>query len=605
MRQISGNEPYLPLEDYGYISDCHGSALVSRRGSIDWCCMPRIDSASCFGRVLDRGRGGYFLVTAMEPTEVERRYIEDSLVLETTFHTRTGSARLLDFFTMKQGGQHEPRRQMLRIIEGLEGNVPFQVRIFPVFDYGAVRPWIRRQGRSGFTALGGRDGLLISGDVELHRSDGHGLTGSAAVAKGQRFRLSLQYRQAWELDEEDVALPDPEELDRRLEETLTWWRRWSSRGRTEGSYSWYLRRSAAVLKGLSHAPTGAIAAAPTTSLPEWIGGSRNWDYRYSWIRDSYFTVRSLGELGHDREAEGFRKFIERSAAGSAEELQTLYGVGGERRLLEIVVQEMEGYRASAPVRVGNAAESQLQLDMYGDLLELAWHWHRRGSRLEEDYWSFLRETVNIAARRWREPDKGIWEMRGEPRHFVQSKVMCWVALDRGLRLARELGLEAPFAQWDKARTEVRQAIEKEGYDSGKGVFIQAFGRPVTDAALLLLPIFGFVSHRDDRMVRTVRAIREDLEWGGLLRRYPPGDEGFEEPEGAFLPCSFWLAECLAGQGETAEARKVFERALETGNDLGLFSEEYDVENARMLGNFPQGLTQLSLVAAAKVLSGLE
>jgi GH15 family glucan-1,4-alpha-glucosidase len=564
--------------------------------------MPRVDSGSCFGRILDWDHGGFCRIAPAAAYTVKRRYVENSLVLETSFRTRSGSARLIDCFTMRRGGEHSPHKQILRVIEGITGSVTFTVEVAPCFDYGSVRPWIRRYAKGGFTALGGNDGLLIVGDMDLEVQRRHCLCGSCTVGEGQRVRLTILYRQAEDLDEEVTAVPTPEELDRRLEQTVQWWHRWSSRGNIAGPYAAHLRRSASVLKGLSNAPTGAIAAAPTTSLPEWPGGSRNWDYRYSWIRDSYFTVRSLGELGHDKEADGFRRFIERSAAGSAEELQILFGVGGERRLKEIVIEEMEGYRGAGPVRDGNAAERQLQLDMYGELLELAWHWHLRGHKPDDDYWNFLVETVNVAAKRWHEPDKGIWEIRGRPRHFVQSKAMCWVALDRGLRLARVLDMNAPVQEWKKSRDEVRRAIETKGYDRSRGVFTQAFGRKTMDAALLLLPMFGFVDHGDERMVRTVQAVREDLEVDGLLRRYPPGDDGMKEDEGVFLACSFWLSECLACQGDMKEAQRVFERALTTGNDLGLFSEEYDVHSGRMLGNFPQGLTQLSLVAAAVVLS---
>jgi GH15 family glucan-1,4-alpha-glucosidase len=600
--KMTDETAYPWIEDYGYIADCHSSALVSKSGSIDWCCMPRVDSASCFGRILDWNRGGFCRIMPATRFTVKRRYIEDSLVLETTFRTRTGSMRLIDCFTMKRGGEHSPHQQILRVIEGLKGKVKLQVDIAPCFDYGSIRPWIRRYGKGGFTALGGRDGLLITGDIDLDVRESHLLCGSCTVREGQRLRLSILYRRAEVLDEEMSDVPKPGELDRRLDETIRWWRRWSSRGSTDGPYADYLKRSAAVLKGLSNAPTGAIAAAASTSLPESHGGSRNWDYRYSWIRDSYFTVRSLGELGHEKEADGFRRFIERSAAGSADELQILFGVGGERRLKEIVVEGMEGYRGAVPVRVGNAAEKQLQLDMYGELLELAWHWHLRGHKPDDDYWNFLVETVNVASRKWREPDKGIWEIRGRPRHFVQSKAMCWVALNRGLKMARDLGREAPVEEWEKSLEDVRRAIETKGYDRSRGVFTQSFGRKTMDAALLLLPMFGFVGYKDERMVRTVRAVREELELDGLLRRYPPGDDGMKEDEGVFLACSFWLAECLACQGEMTEATKVFEKALSTGNDLSLFSEEYDVEQGRMLGNFPQGLTQLSLVAAAVVLS---
>jgi GH15 family glucan-1,4-alpha-glucosidase len=354
-----------------------------------------------------------------------------------------------------------------------------------------------------------------------------------------------------------------------------------------------------VLKGLSNAPTGAIAAAATTSLPESPGGSRNWDYRYSWVRDSCFTVRTLAELGYAREADGFRRFIERSCAGNAGKLQILFGVGGERRLDEREIPELEGYRGAGPVRVGNAAERQVQLDVYGELLDLAWSWHQRGHAPDDDYWEFLVELVNDTVRKWRGPDQGIWEMRGEPRHFVLSKAMCWLAVDRGVRLAEDLRRPAPVEAWRAARGEIRAWLDEEGFDRSRGTFVQAQGLPVMDSSLLLLPIYGIVAADDDRMVRTVEAIRRDLDQDGLLRRYERDD--LEGEEGVFLACTFWLAECLARQGNYADGEAVFRRAIATSNDLGLFAEEYDTRNREMLGNFPQGLTHLALIAAAVAL----
>ncbi|MGZ3512880.1 MAG: glycoside hydrolase family 15 protein [Thermodesulfobacteriota bacterium] len=402
-----------------------------------------------------------------------------------------------------------------------------------------------------------------------------------------------------------MEAPSIKELDRRLDETVTWWHAWSSRGTMKGPYAECGQRSAIVLKGLSNASTGAIAAAPTTSLPESLRGQRNWDYRYSWIRDSYLTVRSLAEVGHVNEADGFRKFIERTAAGSAEELQIVFGVGGERRLHEYEVEELEGYRKIRPVRVGNAAGKQTQLDMYGELLDLAWNWHNRGESPDDDYWDFLVGLVDAAAENWRKPDHGIWEMRCKPRHFVLSKAMCWAALDRGIKLAEDLERKGPVKSWKKTRREVCRKIEQEGYNAKRGVFIQAFDWPAMDAALLLLPAVGFVDYDDERMIRTTDAIREDLEEDGLLRRYRTGNDGNKNREGTFLACSLWLVECLARQGRIDEAYKVFDRVLSTGNDLGLFSEEYDTRSGEMMGNFPQGLTHLSLIAAAVSLTEME
>ncbi len=594
----SGLDSFPPISDYGFIADCHSAALVSRRGSIDWCCMPRIDSESCFGRLLGWETGGYCSIAPAVGFEASRRYLEDSLILETRFSTEAGEARLLDFFPMREGGEHEPHHQIVRVVEGIRGRVPFRAEISPRFDYGAIKPWIRRI-HGHYTAVGGDAGFLISSDFPLTLSRRHDLLGAFEVGGAERARLSLMFRHPEDVEETLDAPPGAVEIDRRFEETMAWWRSWSKKGRNIGGpYAEPVRRAAIVLKGLSHAPTGAIAAAATTSLPEVPGGSRNWDYRFSWVRDSCFSARSLAELGYSAEAEGFRRFIERSTAGSAAELQILFGPGGERRLQEYEIAELAGYRGSTPVRVGNAARTQRQLDVYGELLELAWTWHRMGHSPDDDYWEFLEGLVDDAARLWAEPDRGIWEIRGAPRHFVQSKAMCWVALDRGIRIAESTGRRSPRDAWRQACGDIRRAVEKEGYDAKRGVFVQAFDTRDMDASLLLLPIFGFVRHDDERMVRTVAAVREDLEEDGLLRRYPPGKDGLEGTEGTFLACTFWLAECLARQGSLDEAHAVFRRGLSAGNDLWLFTEEFDPKSGTALGNFPQGLTHLSLIAAA-------
>jgi len=595
-------DAYPPISQYGFIADCHSTALVSTSGSIDWCCMARIDSGSCFGRILDWQKGGYCQIIPANPYEISRRYLEDTLVLETTFRTRHGEARLSDCFTMREGGKHSPHQQILRMVEGIEGRVEFRLDIVPCFDYGSTKAWIRSYKENHYIALGGNDGLLISGDFCLEMTHRHSLLGTCAVERGQRAYLSILYRRPEELDEGLIEAPAIEELSRRLDETIAWWRSWSAKSRINGPYAGPASRSAIILKGLSNAPTGAIAAAPTTSLPESPSGSRNWDYRYTWIRDSSFTVRSLAKIGHLNEADAFRRFIERTAAGSVEDLQVLYGVGGECRLHEHEVEDLEGYRRIKPVRIGNAAAGQRQLDVYGELLDLTWSWHSRGQSPDDDYWEFLIELVNAASESWRKPDRGIWEMRCPPRHFVLSKAMCWTALDRGIRLAEDLRRKGPIDIWKKARHDARLAVEAKGYNAKRGVFVQAFNRNEMDASLLLLPAIGFVDYHDERMIRTVDAIRADLEEDGLLRRYPPGNDGMKAKEGGFLSCSFWLAECLAHQGRLHEAHEVFQRALSTGNDLGLFSEEYDTENREMLGNFPQGLTHLSLIAAAVALA---
>jgi GH15 family glucan-1,4-alpha-glucosidase len=417
------------------------------------------------------------------------------------------------------------------------------------------------------------------------------------VRGGERVRLSLVFVRAQDLDRDPPRRVDPQVLDNRLDDTLAFWREWQSRFRLEGPDDPSVARSALVLKALTYAPSGAIVAAPTTSLPEAEGSERNWDYRYSWIRDSTFAVRSLTELGYEEEADHFRRFIHRSTAGTAEELKMAYGIAGERRIHENEVQEVAGYRGARPVRVGNRAAEQLQLDAYGDLAELTWRWHERGRSPDDDTWRFLLNIVDAAIERWQQPDHGIWEWRGEPRHFVHSKAMCWAAVDRGLRLAEACLRAAPTRRWKRARDEIRDAILEHGYDKRRETFVQAFGHDGLDAAVLLLPTFDFIEYDDPRMISTADAIREGLNRDGLIRRYA-ADDTLEGHEGAFIPCSFWLAECYARQHRNEQAREVFDRAIATANHLGLLPEEYDPGTEQMLGNYPQALSHLSHLTAA-------
>jgi GH15 family glucan-1,4-alpha-glucosidase len=599
VRASSGAAPgrYRPIGDYAFLGDCHTGALVSSDGSVDWLCLPRLDDGSYFGRLLDRERGGWCAITPADPAVgTSRRYLDGTLVLETEMAVAGGRVRVTDCLTMRPGGARRPYRQLLRVVDGLEGAVDLRVELVPRFDYGQVRPWIRRAGRA-WQALGGDDGLVVEGDVPLALSGLHDLVAEVRVGAGQRLRLSLRHVRPEVLDGSGTRAPAPAELDRRLDQTVAWWRGWSARGGRLGRDQAALLRSATVLKALTQATTGAIAAAATTSLPEAPGGPRNWDYRASWVRDSVFALRSLAELGYTAEADGFRRFAQRSAAGSAQELQIMYGLGGERRLREEVLGDLEGYRGARPVRIGNAAAHQHQHDVYGELMDLAWLWHRQGHSPTADDWRFLTELGNEAARRWTTPDRGIWELRGRPRHLVHSKVLCWVALDRGLRLADEVGFPAPVRRWTATRAAIRAAVERHGYDPGRGVFTQAFDRPELDAALLRLPIAGFVAWDDPRMRRTVDAVRRELEVDGLLLRYRAPD-GLEGTEGTFVACTFWLVECLARQGRGADARAAFTKASATANDLGLFAEEFDAATGSLLGNFPQALTHLSHITAA-------
>jgi len=599
---MSEPSPYPPIADYALISDCRSAALVSSSGSIDWGCVPRLDEGSCFGRLLDWEQGGFCsLDPADSETTLFRRYVDGTLVLETTFRSSGGEARLFDCFTIDESHEREgPRCRLLRVIDGLRGHTDLRLQVVPRFDYGEVEPWLRHHGMHVYSATGGDDALMISTDFGLTMTDRHTLEATFAVRAGERARISIAFVPPNEIEAVGPQPTEDDELDRKLEHTIEWWREWSSQVQLKGPEGPGVARSAIVLKALTNTDTGAIAAAATTSLPESPGGNRNWNYRYSWVRDSCFSVRSLADIGCRAEADAFRGFIERSAAGRAEDLQIMYGLGGERRLTEVTLDHLSGYRGARPVRVGNAAENQVQLDVYGLLVEQTWRWHQRGRSPDDDYWRFLLALIDSAAERWQEPDCGIWEIRGEPHHFTHSKVMCWAALDRGIKLAEECLRRAPVKRWGKVRDEVRAAVESEGYDPDRGVFVQTFGGSALDAALLLLPSLEFVAYDDERMLRTTDAISEELDADGLLRRYLPGKEikdGLEGEEGAFLPCSFWLAECLARQGRLERARSVFDRTVSTGNELGLFPEEYDPEAGEMLGNFPQALTHFSHIAA--------
>lgn len=594
--------PYPPIGDYAFLGDCHAVALVSRLGSIDWCCLPRIDSASCFGRLLDWERGGYCAISPREPVAVRRDYLADSLVLETRLRGARGEARLLDFFAMRVGGRRDPRRQLIRIVEGLRGDLDLAAVVAPRFDYGAILPWVRAHDRGVWTALGGDAALVLSTDLPLALSRRHDLVAAFTLRAGERRRLSIEHRPPAAVHPGDPRGVAMDALDRRLDETLAWWRAWSARSTWRGPGRRRLLRSAAVIKGLVHAPSGAIAAAATTSLPESPGAGRNWDYRYTWIRDSTLALRSLAELGFRAEVAAFSRFIERTAADDVDGLQVLYGVCGAHRVPELVLAGHAGYRGSRPVRVGNAAAVQPQLDMYGDLLDLAFRTSLAGARTDDDYWRFLRSIVDRVAGAWATADRGIWEVRGRPRHFVHSKVLCWAALDRALRLAAHERRPAPVRDWSAARDDLRRAIEAHGVDRRRGVYVQAFGESAMDAALLLIPRVEFVAWDDPAMLRTLDAIRHELDLGGgLLLRYR-SDDGLAGREGAFLPCSFWLVECLAHQGRIAEARAVFDRVEALAGELGLFAEEYDPRTGDMLGNFPQGLTHYSYITAAVALA---
>jgi len=601
---------YPPIGDYALIGDCHSAALVSRQGSIDWCCLPRFDSDSCFGRILDWNNGGYFQISPAGRCSSRREYLEKSLVLVTTFRSASGEARLIDFFAMRSGGAQRPRREIIRIIEGVSGTLKFNVRFVPRLDFGEVKPWMRRSASGAFVAVGSNTGLLIFGDAPLELGNDHDLESVLEVHAESRYHIGVQFLPPEDSERQHLAEKEVPRLEEHYEETLRWWRAWSAKikcqdghgppGRATGTG---IARSAVVLKALCYAPTGAIIASPTTSLPEESGGERNWDYRFCWLRDSIFTVHALSNLGLQAEAEGMRRFIQRTASGNASELQVLYAVDGKRRVPEIDLPKLDGWRQSRPVRIGNGAAQQFQADMYGLVMELSWRWSQRGEQPDENYWTFLTAIVEVAIARRHLPDRGIWEIRSRPLHFVHSKVMCWAAVDGGIALAERHGLKAPLERWREERDGMRKDIEKRGYDRKRGIFVRSYGSKDLDAALLLLPAVDFVAWDDERMMRTTYAIREELARDGLIQRYKAKD-GLAGKEGVFVACTFWLAECLAHQGRRSEARATFERACRCANDLGLFAEEFDPKRGEMLGNFPQGLTHLAHVSAALALEAM-
>ncbi|MGN6702438.1 MAG: glycoside hydrolase family 15 protein, partial [Burkholderiaceae bacterium] len=516
-----------------------------------------------------------------------------------------GEARLLDFFVMDASSAENAHYDHVRIVEGISGSVELKVEVCPRFDYGEIIPLTRCNQEGVYTAIGSNKGLVIRADFPLDVIEHRDLSAKLTVGPGERHRLSIYFESPEIIVSPDFRDTRPMDADNCLRSTSEWWRKWSGRIRLPDDPDPETIRSAIVLRALAYERTGAIIAASTTSLPEDMGGSRNWDYRFTWVRDSVFTIRALYELGYEREADRFMQFIRRASAGSAAQLQIMYGVDGKRRLTEVELEWLEGYCKSRPVRVGNAAARQNQLDVYGEILEIAHLWNGGGDQshrgIDEQYRAFLIDVVDTVCHRWKDQDYGIWEFRGGPRHYVHSKAMCWSALENGIHLAEDNHFDAPLDHWRKERDALRHAIESEGYDDKRGVFVQSFGSEYLDAALLLLPRTGFLDYDDPRMVRTVDAIRKELDRDGLLARYNAPD-GLKGKEGVFLPCTFWLVSCLAMQGRHDPAWKHYRRALQCANDIGLFSEEYDTAHNRMLGNFPQALTHVSQITARLALA---
>jgi GH15 family glucan-1,4-alpha-glucosidase len=584
------------LEDYGLIGDTQAAALVGRNGSVDWLCLPRFDSASCFTALLGDERHGRWLVApAGEVRTSSRRYRPGTLVLETDFETAGGAVRVIDF--MPRRGQGPPR--VMRIVEGLRGRVPMRMELSLRPDYASIVPWIE-PASDGVVATAGPDAFRLSTPLPLSVEDG---TASAefAVVEGARERLTLTWHPSYE------ESPSVEDADSALARTEAWWREWSGRCQYQGAYREEVLTSLIALKAMTCETTGALIAAPTTSLPEDIGGVRNWDYRYCWLRDSVLALEALLGAGYTEEAVAFRDFLLRVATGDPTKIQIMYGIGGERRLTEFELPELPGYESSKPVRIGNAASEQFQLDVYGEVAAVMFLGAEVLGRIERRLWPRWRAAVGHVETIWRRPDDGIWEARGPQRHYTYSKVMAWVVFDRAVRIAERFELEAPLDRWKQIRDEIHQEVCEEGYDGERRTFTQYYGSKELDASVLNIPLVGFLPGTDERVTGTIDAVARELGRDGFVSRYSTAetDDGLPGDEGQFLACSFWLVSALALNGRVEEARALFERLLGLANDLGLLAEEYDVARARQVGNFPQAFSHLTLILAARAITTAE
>ena len=593
-----------PIADYGLLADCNSAALVDRAGSIDWLCLPRYDSDAVFARLLDPDAGHWSLRPAGE-FSAQRRYVPDTLVIETTFTTDSGSVRLRDAMAFAPGRRghdlgYDVPHEVLRGIEGLSGEVQLEMELAPRPEYGLVRPLFRQENGGARTFGATRIAVKTGVPAQVEEST---MRASFTVREGDRVGFSVRWAP---VDSREAPDPTPaDEVIGRIEETEEAWRSWEAdHDIYEGSNRDLVRLSARVLKGLTYRPTGAIVAAPTTSLPETVGGERNWDYRFAWIRDSSLTLEALYIGACSDEAEEFVSFMTSSAGGRAGEgsLQIMYGIGGEHDLAERELSHLRGWRESRPVRVGNGAWDQVQLDVYGELLNSLHLYHERLGELHPEVQAFVADLADTAARRWMESDSGMWEMRGEPRHHLSSKVLCWTALDRAVKLAPVLGEFAKVEEWEKARDEIRVAILERGWSEKRGAYAQSFDSDELDAAALLMPILGFLPATDERMKATIDAIADDLTDDGLVLRYRNQEgmnaDGLSGEEGTFVICSFWLVSALAKAGELERAERLFAQLTGYANDLGLLAEEIDTANGEQLGNFPQAFSHIGLITAA-------
>jgi GH15 family glucan-1,4-alpha-glucosidase len=592
----------VPIADYAVIGCTRSVALISRGGSIDWLCWPRFDSASIFGRLLDLEKGGFFAIHPAEAHDARRCYIEGTNVIETTFTTTSGTARLLDLMPVvteeEKKTRLSPFRQLLRRIEIIDGEMPIELVYAPRPDYARITPRLEQRGDSIHCAWGARV-LNLRSDAKFDIDQGTA-TAQFTLRAGESRTFALGFD-----DHTPSVLPRLGDAD--IDGTIKFWQTWSSQLTYDGPHRALVLRSALVLKLLTYAPSGAIIAAPTTSLPELIGGVRNWDYRYCWLRDASWTVTALYDCGFADEGAAFVDWLLYSTRLTQPHLQMLYDVFGEARMPEKTLDHLAGYRGSRPVRIGNDAHGQLQLDVYGEVLCAIEEATRRGEKLDRYIQRLLRRLTEIVCDRWQEPDAGIWEKRGGARQHVHGKVMAWSALDSAQRIAKRCHMKIDDARVEKAKAEIKEMVMTRGFDAQRNTFVGVFGENAVDASLLFIPRIGFIDPTDPRMLGTIEAIRSDLGHDDLLYRYDTRetDDGLPAGEGAFLACSFWLVEALALANRIDEARKLFDDVVRRGNDLGLFSEEIDVHSGELLGNFPQALTHIALLTAALCLAEAE
>jgi len=595
VRKAIDPDDALSVEDYAIIGNCTTAALVGTNGSIDWLCLPRFDSGACFAALLGHPQHGRWLVEpAVAATSTTRSYQDDTLVLETIFETASGSFALIDFMPVNQ-----PATALVRIIEGRRGAVDVRMSMKARFDYGSSVPWVSRlDDESGIQAIAGPDLVTLRASVSLRGED---------LSTKADFSIEANQREWFVLSYGPSHRPAPAALDvhAALDATLTFWREWAARCTYRGSHRGAVVRSLLTLKALTFTETGAIVAAPTTSLPEQLGGPRNWDYRYCWIRDATLTLAALMGAGYFDEAKAWREWLHRSLAGTPDDLQIMYGIFGDRRLDEWEVPWLPGYQGAAPVRVGNAASGQLQLDVWGEMMG-ALHLAREGGLAAwPSGWPMQRQALEHLEAIWMQPDDGIWEVRGGRQNFTHSKVMAWLAFDRTIKDAEKYQLEAPLERWRTIRDEIHRTVCERGFNSEKNSFTQTFDGQELDASLLLIPQVGFLPIADPRVANTIAAIERELLVDGFVLRYrtESGADGLPAGEGVFIPCSFWLADAYHLQGRTAEAAALIDRLLGLRNDVGLLSEEYDTAARRQVGNFPQAFSHMALVHSILVHDG--